>query len=159
VDRKLLSIYLQDHMAGAVAGVELARRVKGSNRDQPYGDELAAICDEIEADREALSGVMDALGVGGNPVKQGGAWVGEKLGRLKLNGRLMGYSPLSRLVELEGLIIGVTGKVELWRSLGTVADSEPALKQVDLRGLARRAENQRKRLERLHERAAQDALA
>ena len=159
MDRKLLSIYLQDHMAGAVAGVELARRVRGSNRDQPHGDELAEICDEIESDRDALSGVMDALDVGGNPVKQTGAWVGEKLGRLKLNGRLTGYSPLSRLLEIEGLIIGVSGKLELWRSLSAVADSEPALEQLDLRGLERRAEGQRKRLERLHERAARDALA
>lgn len=159
MDRRLLQIYLQDHMAAAVAGVELARRVRGSNRDQPFADELAEICDEIESDREALSGVMEALDVGGNPIKQTGAWVGEKLGRLKLNGRLRGYSPLSRLLELEGLVIGVSGKVELWRSLRAVADSEPALKQIDLRGLERRAESQRKRLERLHERAAREALA
>ncbi|MGH2923008.1 MAG: hypothetical protein ACRDKH_03125 [Solirubrobacterales bacterium] len=159
MDRKLLSIYLQDHMAGAVAGVELARRVAGSNRDRPDGDELAAICDEIESDREALSGVMGALDIGGNPVKQSSAWVGEKLGRLKLNGRLTGYSPLSRLLEIEGLILGVSGKLELWRSLRVVEGSEPRLKELNLRQLERRAEDQRARLERLHERAAANALA
>ncbi|MGH2922663.1 MAG: hypothetical protein ACRDKH_01355, partial [Solirubrobacterales bacterium] len=99
-----------------------------------------------------------ALDIGGNPVKQSSAWVGEKLGRLKLNGRLTGYSPLSRLLEIEGLILGVSGKLELWRSLRAVEGSEPRLKELNLRQLERRAEDQRNRLERLHERAAADAL-
>jgi hypothetical protein len=36
---------------------------------------------------------------------------------LKLNGQLRGYSPLSRLDELELLQIGVAGKRRLWRAL------------------------------------------
>ena len=100
MDEKLVSIYLQDHMAGAVAGVELARRVRGANADGPYGEELAEICAEIERDREALSELMSAFGVRSNPIKESSAWVGEKLGRLKLNGRIAGYSPLSRLIEI-----------------------------------------------------------
>lgn len=158
MDRKLLSIYLQDHMAGAVAGVELARRVAGSNREGPYAEELGAVCDDIEQDREALGRVMKALDVRSNPIKLGSAWAGEKLGRLKLNGRLASYSPLSRLVEIEGLIIGVSGKLELWRTLRAIADSAPELKELDLRTLGRRAEAQRKALERLHDRAAHDAF-
>ena len=39
-----------------------------------------------------------------------GAWTAEELERLKLNGQLAGYSPLSRLVELEGLAVGIEGK-------------------------------------------------
>ena len=45
------------------------------------------------------------------------AWIAEKAGRLKLNGQIRGYSPLSRLVELEGLEVGVTGKRSLWQAL------------------------------------------
>lgn len=157
MDRKLLAIYLQDHMAGAVAGVELARRARGANEGGPYGEELAGLCAEIEADREALAQVMRGLGFRRFPFKEGSAWVGEKLGRLKLNGRITGYSPLSRLIEIEGLVIGVSGKLELWRSLRAVAGSEE-LEGVELRTLIRRAEDQRHRLERLHERAAADAL-
>ena len=157
MDRRLLSIYLQDHMAGAVAGVELARRSRGSNEGSAYGDELAKLCTDIEEDREALAQVMRALGIRRFPIKEGAAWAGEKLGRMKLNGKITGYSPLSRLVELEGLIIGVSGKLELWRSLRAVAGWEE-LEGIDLRALIRRAEDQRKRLERLHERAAADAL-
>ena len=38
-------------------------------------------------------------------------------GRLKPNGQLTGYSPLSRVVELEGLALGITGKLALWKAL------------------------------------------
>jgi hypothetical protein len=40
--------------------------------------------------------------------------------RLKANGRLIGYSPLSPVLELDGLIMGITGKLEIWRSLQAI---------------------------------------
>ena len=156
--KRYLSIYLQDHMAGARGGIALARRVMGSNEDSPYGRELAEVCAEIEEDREALSTVMDRLGVRSNPVKETSAWVAEKMGRFKLNGELTDYSPLSRLLEIEGLIMGVTGKLELWRSL-RAADAGGELGDVDLKRMVGRAESQRRRLEQLHDRAAAEALS
>jgi hypothetical protein len=157
--KELLSVYLQDHLAGALAGLELARRAAGNNDGDEYGRELAEICKQVEEDREALSDLMERLGVRPSTLKQGAAWMGERLGRLKPNGRVMSYSPLSRLVEIEGLVIGVSGKLELWRSLMAVADSDPALRAFDLKGLGERAEDQRRRLEKLHDRAAREALA
>ena len=117
MSKKLLSIYLNDHLAGATAGTELARRVAGANEGTPLGDLLAELATEIAEDREALLKAMSKLGVGRDHIKVKGAWVGEKLGRLKLNGQITGYSPLSRLEELEGLHLGITGKLELWRML------------------------------------------
>jgi hypothetical protein len=159
VDEKLLSIYLQDHMAGAVAGVELARRARGSNRDTDYGEEIAEICATIEEHRQVLQDVAGALGISPSRVKEAPAWVGEKLGRLKLNGRLLGYSPLSRLVELEGLVLGLTGQIELWRSLRESVGGDRRLADFDLNQMAKRTEQLRTRVERLHERAAREALA
>jgi hypothetical protein len=156
---ELLSVYLQDHMAGALAGAELARRAAQNNDGDAFGRELSEICDEIEEDRGALSEVMSRLGVRPNPVKQGAAWVGEKVGRLKPNGRLMSYSPLSRLIEIEGLVIGVSGKLELWRSLSAATSSDPELRGIDLKALVKRAEGQRRRLEKLHEMAAREAFS
>ena len=57
---------------------------------------------------------MTTLGVGPDRFKVAGAWAGEKAGRLKLNGHLTSYSPQSRVIELEGLVVGVTGKRCLW---------------------------------------------
>jgi len=154
---ELLPTYLNDHLAGATAGVELARRLRGSNEDDPdFGPALAEICAEIEADRETLKQIMDRLDVGQSRLKPAVAVVGERLGRLKPNGRWRSYSPLSRLVELELLQLGVAGKRRLWRALEHTHGED--LASFDLGSLAERATAQLRRLETLHLRAASLAL-
>jgi hypothetical protein len=157
IERRLLAIYLNDHLAGATGGVELARRARSSNRGTKWGEALEGICAEIEADRATLERVMQQLEISRNAAKIAGAWTAEKLGRLKLNGRLTGYSPLSRLLELEMLHIGITGKLELWEALQRTQGSK--LSQFDLPGLIERAESQREMVERLRIDAAAEALA
>jgi hypothetical protein len=154
---KLLAIYFNDHLAGATAGVELARRLRASNEgDDSFGPELAEICAEIEADRETLVAIMDRLDVGPSRLKPLAAVLAERLGRLKLNGRLWGYSPLSRLDELELLQLGVTGKRRLWRALEHTHSGD--LPDFELGALAERATGQLRRLEALHLKAATLAL-
>lgn len=154
---ELLDIYLNDHLAGATAGMELARRLRGSNRDDPeFGPALTDLCTEIEADRETLLAVMERLGVGESRLKPLAAVLGERLGRLKPNGRLRSYSPLSRLDELELLQIGVVGKRRLWRALEHTHSSD--LAGFELGALAERATGQLRRLEALHLKAAALAL-
>jgi cell division protein FtsB len=138
-----LEIYLNDHLAGATGGVELARRLRASNRDDAvFGETLSRVCAEIEADRTVLEQVIEGLGYSRSKVKPAAAWAAEKLGRLKLNGQLRGYSPLSRLIELEGLLIGITGKIGLWQTLtelGTDEDLDADLEQLTARAAAQRA--------------------
>ena len=153
----LLGIYLNDHLAGSKGGVELARRLRASNSgDAEFGPVLAEVCAEIEADRETLKAVMDQLGISQSKLKPLLALAGERLGRLKPNGRLRKYSALSRLDELELLQIGVAGKRRLWLALEHTHSSD--LSGVDLGGLAERATHQVKRLEALHLKAAALAL-
>ncbi len=159
MNEKLLRIYLQDHLAGATAGLELARRTRGANEGSEYGPPLAKIADEIEADRRHLQGIVEDLGFGGDRLKNLAAWGLEKAGRLKLNGQLTGYSPLSRLVELEGLLAGITGKQGLWVSLLELAPSEPRLDAALLERLRDRADAQRATVEELREKAAREAFA
>jgi hypothetical protein len=158
MDEKYLRIYLQDHLAGSTAGLELARRTRGANEGTEYGPPLAKIADEIEADRRALQGVMEDLGFGGDKLKNVAAWGLEKVGRLKLNGEITGYSPLSRVVELEGLLTGITGKWGLWVALLQIAPSEPRLDVARLERLRDRAEEQRETAEGLREKAAREAF-
>ena len=154
--RAMLRTYLQDHHAGATVGGELARRAAGSNSDSEYGPELEAIAAEIGEDREALEHVMELLEVKPNHLKDAAGWTAEKFGRLKPNNSILSYSPLSRVVELEGLVIGVTGKLALWQSLRTALGER--LEDVDFAALAERARDQRERLEALRERAAAEAF-
>jgi hypothetical protein len=157
-DRKYLPIYLNDHLAAAVGATQLARRAVGSNRDSPYGESLARLAEEINEDRHALQDLLKRLGVRADAVKIVASVGAERLGRLKLNGELLRYSPLSRLEELELLLLGVTGKLALWRALRGALDDDPRTDGVDFDELIERATSQRRRLERLRERAAAEAL-
>jgi hypothetical protein len=148
---KLLHIYLNDHFAGSVAGVEMARRARGSNRGGEFGEPLARLCEEIETDRATLASVMDELGVTRSRIKPALGWLGEKVGRAKLNGRLWSYSPLSRVIDLELLLLGVSGKHRLWQLLAELVGEDSS---ADFEALAARAEDQRARVEDLQLRAA-----
>ena len=151
--KQLLGIYLNDHLAGSKAGLELARRACSANEDdEEFGEPLAGICAEIEEERDILSSVMEDLDIRRDPIKPAAAWAAEKVGRLKLNGQLTGYSPLSRLVELEGLLLGVTGKGRMWKVL--IQSFGPQRGDADFEGLAEQADRQQAVLEGLHAKAA-----
>lgn len=157
IETRPLAIYLQDHLAGATAGAELAHRARDSNEDEAeLGDFLKTLARQIDEDRGVLIEMMDHLGIDRSRVKISGAWVGERLGRLKLNGQLTGYSPLSRLIELEGLTIGVAGKRSLWQNL--LACCEAELARFDLNRLIARADQQLEDLATFREAAAKEAL-
>ena len=101
---------------------------------------------------------MGWLGIARSRPKMAAAWAAEKVGRLKLNGELTRYSPLSRLLELEGLAVGIEGKRALWLALEATADSGEPVEGFDFRALAERAESQRQRLETHRLAAASAAL-
>ena len=154
---RFLAIYLNDHLAGSTLGVELARRLRSSNQgDAEFSAPLTQLCAEIEQDLETLERLMEQLGVGRDPVKPALAKVAEKLGRLKLNGRIRGYSPLSRVLELEVLSGMVGGKLQIWNALEQSYGE--SLEGFDLHDLAARADSQGQRLEDLHLAAAQRTL-
>jgi hypothetical protein len=154
---KLLSIYLNDHLAGSTVGVELAKRARSENEGTALGDWLVGLSREIEEDRATLERLMDELGVRRDHLKTKSAWIAEKAGRLKLNGQLSGYSPLSRLVELESLHLGVNGKLDMWQALGRILGD--GVDGFDFDQLARRAERQARELEQRRLDAAAEALS
>jgi hypothetical protein len=144
MSERLLAIYLNDHLGGSTVGVELARRARASHEGTELGAFLDRLTAEIEADRAALERLIEHFGIRKDPVKQGVAWVAEKAGRLKPNGQITGRSPLSTLVELEGLHVGISGKLSMWEVL------EPALgPEVVGINLATMAERARRQLEEL----------
>jgi hypothetical protein len=151
---ELLGIYLNDHLAGATGGAELARRVAAARRGDEAGDALLRFAADVAADRAALLDIMAALDVPVRAYKVYAGWIGEKAGRLKLNGRLLGRSPLSSLEELEMMRLGVEGKAAGWRTLQLLADTEPRLDRARLMELIARAGSQRELLEDLRVGAA-----
>ncbi|MGH3388577.1 MAG: hypothetical protein ACRDOO_06840 [Actinomadura sp.] len=157
-DPGLLGIYLNDHLAGATSGLELARRAAGSQRGRPAGPMLERLRDEILKDRNALREMMAALEVPVRRYKMYAAWAGEKAGRLKLNGRVVSRSPLSSLVELEMLRLGVEGKAACWLTLRELAKRDDRLDADRLDELITRARQQSETVEDLRLRAAGEAF-
>jgi hypothetical protein len=159
VNQRLMSIYLNDHLTGSTIAGELVRRAARNNRGNEYGAVLTELSREIAEDRATLLALMRELGAAVDRAKVIAGWVAEKAGRLKLNGSLMSYSPLSRVIELEALMLGVAGKRSLWIALDTLSSGTPALAAADLPNLIARADSQLARLEEQRRRAAVEALA
>ena len=153
---RYLATYLNDHLAGSLLGLEIARRAAAHNRDTATGRVLAAVADEILEDRHALERVMARLGAGKDQLKLLAAWGAERASRLKPNGELLGYSPLARLEEIELLTLGVEGKLLLWRALRAGWSGDPRLRGIDLDELIKRASSQRRRLERQRLKAVEE---
>jgi hypothetical protein len=114
---------------------------------------------EIEDDRRTLQAIVAELGFRESKAKDAVAWFGEKVGRLKLNGQLRGYSPLSRVLELETLSVGVAGKLALWQSLQSVPALGARLPDRDLDQLAERARHQRAEIEEHRLEAARETFS
>ena len=154
-----LATYLNDHLGGSATGRELGRRIVASNRGNEYGIVMEQVTGEIEEDVQALQDLMARLEIEPDRIKEAMGWTMEKLGRLKLNGQLLGYSPLSRLVELEGLMLGINGKLAMWHVLRSVLAKDPRVEGFDFERLIGRAQEQRRTVERLRRRAGIEALS
>ncbi len=154
---KLLRIYLNDHLAVMRGEVELARRCRSNNGGAELEDELSRLVEEVEEDRRHLRELLERSGMRESRSKQILASVAEKIGRLKLNGQLRGYSDLSRLVELEGLCLTAEHRLRLWRSL-EIAAEHPRLHDLPVGECLERATRQRQRLEEHRLQAARRAF-
>lgn len=144
---RYLGIYLNDHLAGSSGGVELARRATRGIGDADHAATLRAIAAEVADDRSALIDIMKALGVPRSAYKSAGGWLAEKAGRLKLNGHVLSRSPLSSLIELETLRLGVLGKESCWQMLIQLASTDARIDEPQVTELVRRARSQAERLE------------
>lgn len=153
---RYLTIYLRDHLAMARGGMELVERVASANADNPMGPKLDTIMEELDEESDVLKRVMELLDVQPSQLKQATTWLAEKAGRLPLNGQLMGYSPLSRVLELEGLMAAVQARKGLWMTLKDARDVYPEINKIDEQDMTRfaqRADDHLARLEQMHQQA------
>ncbi|NIH86984.1 hypothetical protein [Amycolatopsis granulosa] len=153
-----LAIYLNDQLALGVGWRELARRAAGNNRATDAGEALSRVATGIAEDVDTFRSIMDHLGVRQNPLKTAAVFGAERIARLKPNGRLLSYSPLSRFLELEVLAMGIDGKKQLWTTLRDQADLSDRVPGVDFDELIERAAHQRETLEPHRARAGAEAF-
>ena len=150
---KYLAIYLNDHLMGSTTGTQLVQRIASEHEGTDLGTFAEGLAPEIEEDRDALLEIMERLGASRDQAKVALGWVSEKAARLKPNGELRGTSPLTPLIELESLSLGIDGKRGLWLALAEVDAVAELIGRARLEDLIARAEDQRERVE-VHRRAA-----
>jgi hypothetical protein len=150
--QRYLHTYLNDHWAAAGAGVALVRRVAQENAATEWSGQLEAVAQAIVDDDDTLTAIRRTLGVGGGAVRRSVAIAAERVSRLKLNGRLVRYSPLSRVIETEGLLSGIAAKRQLWITLHSIV--VPELAHVDIDRLVERADSQLAVVRAFHHHAA-----
>jgi hypothetical protein len=143
---RFLGIYLDDHVALLVGGCELVQRtLRATTEPAAVRSFLERLLPELRDDRAAAARAARAAGRSPSKLKQRLAWIAEKAGRAKLNGSVTSRSPLSLLVELEGVAAVLGISAARWRTLERVGPEE-------LRGdAARRASRAGERLAELEE--------
>ncbi|MFI5427898.1 hypothetical protein [Aeromicrobium sp. UC242_57] len=153
-----LAAYLQTHLAGSRAGVDLFSRSAKGQLDHEIGVALDEIRREVADERTQLQQIMSSLDVDENLVRSTAARIGERIARLKPNGSLLHRTPLTDLVEVEALRIAVSGKQAGWESLVAIADLVPQLDLDQLEQLVAQGKLQLERLGELHAVVARRAL-
>ncbi len=136
LDRSLLPTFLGDHLALVTAAAELGRRAAGTPTKAYLDGPLAGLPSDLAVERTAVLRVHELLGVRRDRLKEGGAWLGEKAGRLKLNGRLRSPSPLSAVTELQGLAVLCGALAGFWAGVEAAVGDEPGIAQLDPAGRA-----------------------
>ena len=144
---EMLHTYMQDHHAGAAAGIELFRRVAEDHEDPHVRQVVSRIGDETAEDLADLEELMSLAGTSPSLLKDLSAKAAEKVGQLKPNRRFAERSPLSDLLELEALTLAVTGKKLGFKALLDIGD--PRLPRPTLEKLVERAEEHGRELEKL----------
>jgi len=155
---KALDVYLNDHLAGALLGSQLAGQIRDQSEGSSLGDVMAPIAREIDADRQTLTDLVEQLGTSRNPVKEVTGWLAEKVSRAKFAGATSGDPDFGLFMALETLTLGVEGKLSLWRALKEIAGEHAPLAAADLDGLISRAQSQHQVLERERVAAGRRAL-
>ena len=138
----LLAIYCNDHLAASVGGIELVRRMVSKHRGTEHEQPLTELLAQLREENRSLQTQMQNMGFPVRHWKVAALWVGEKLSRGKLNGRLLSRSPLSDLVEFEFLASAVRGKRSGFETLRGVAEVEPRLDSAELDRLIEQANGQ-----------------
>ncbi|MEP7227524.1 MAG: hypothetical protein ABI785_09205 [Gemmatimonadales bacterium] len=155
---EILSRYLNDHLAGSIAALELLDHLRGLSKGTERERLFATLQSEIEEDQRVLKELLRGVGGKESRVRKAAAWLTEKVGEAKLKLDDSGSGELGLLEGLETLSLGILGKLALWRALGVASDFVPQIGKMDLKDLERRATAQHARVESERLRVARAAF-
>ena len=155
---KNMATYLNDHLAGSVAALELLEHLEAAHAGTPLERFVAELRADVAADRQELEALMGGLQIAESRTRKATAWLTEKVTELKLRLDDPAGEALRLLEALEAVAIGIEGKRALWRALAAAAEAAPLLRVLDYERLEQRADEQRRRVEVMRLEAAKAAL-
>lgn len=124
---RLLRAYLADHQQLHRAGRELAKRVRGRQREGALADLMDEVAGELHHQELMAGAFLRQLGAGEPHLRLALAVLAERVGRLKPNGRLFTPSPLAPVFELEVLESLLEMSARCWAALDHGGVVEPDL--------------------------------
>lgn len=152
-----LATYMNDHLAGATAALELLDHLIKRHKNKPIADFLKELETDIESDVRVLEQLIEKSGAGESTIRKAGAWFAEKIARTKFKAAGDQLDGLGLLQALETLEMGIRGKQLLWRAMSCARFH--GAEDVDLPGLERRAVEQQQRLENQRMQTAREVFA
>jgi hypothetical protein len=140
-----LAAYLNDHIAGSVAALELIDDLIKASDDESLKRYLADLKSEIESDQKVLEQLINRADEKESVVRKTAAWLSEKAARAKFKIAGEDFGGLGLVQALEMLALGIRGKELLWRGLQDSGYMPPS--GVDFPKLEQRAIEQQQRVE------------
>jgi len=157
VDRETLSIYLNDHLSGSVAAIDLLDHLIADDPDPALEHELVELQSGLQLEQRTLRTLIDSIG-SENKLGQAMAWVGEKVARLKVGYGAADSSSLRRFEALETLALGFCGRRLLWHTLAHLCENGVLHSELDFKELEHKAGHDAGKLEELRLAASIEAL-
>jgi hypothetical protein len=153
-----IATYLNDHLAGSVAALQLLEDLEAWHLNTELERFFAELRTDISADRQELESLMNRLNTSQSHTRKATAWIAGKFTELKLRLDDPAGGDLRLLEALDALASGIEGKRALWLALAAAAENTPKLRSNDYQRLVERAEEQRARVEAVRIQAARSAL-
>lgn len=150
-----VATYLNDHLAGSEAALELLEHLEQAHAAEPVARFAAELRADILADRRELEALMARLQITASRPRKVLAWLAEKMTELKLRLEDSASGALRLLEVFDAVSVGIEGKRLLWRSLRAAAECRTELRGPDYERLEQRAAEQRHRVEAVRLEAAQ----
>ena len=140
-----LATYLNDHLGGAQIAIQVLEAMRDQHEDQSFREFASMLLPEIETDDRTLRTIAEKIGSGPNAAKQIGGWLLEKVARIKLGHT--GSTNFAMFESLELLVLGIHGKLCLWKALRAASKLDSRLREYDFERLISSAEQQYDKVE------------
>ena len=153
-----LAIYLDDHLAGSVAALKMMEELAELEKGTPLEAKIRRLHAEVSEEQRGLRELLARLNASPSTLKQAAAWISEKVGEGRLALSARSHPALARLQGLESLVLGLQGKLGLYRVLAELAAQDPRI-EGDFAALAERTLDQQAIIEAERRAAGREAFA